>query len=94
MVVFVENPPARSWRRQGLAYLPGMIVGLGVAFALRRTGLPGPTRMLLTYLPMFFLFTFFGSPMAGPKHAMTTRVLRAAAYSLVVSLLLYVIMRA
>jgi hypothetical protein len=94
MVVFVENQPARSWRRQALAYVPGMIVGIVLGFALRASGLPGPTRMLLTDIPMFFLFTFLGSPMAGPKHAMPTRILRAAAYSLVVSTLLYFLMRA
>lgn len=92
MVIFVETPPAGSWRRQVVGYVLSVVVGLALAFALRRSGLPPATRILLSSLPTWFLFALV-SPSASPSLSIGTRVMRAGAYSLVVSLLMYALAR-
>lgn len=92
MVILVQHPPAGSWRRQLVGYLLSVIVGLGLAFALRRSGLPPATRILLSSLPTWFLFALV-SPNAGPTLSIGTRAMRAGAYSLVVSTLMYALAR-
>jgi hypothetical protein len=92
MVIFVENMPAGSWRRQIVGYLLSVAVGLGLAFALRRSGFPPATRILLSSLPTWFVFAL-ASPNSGPTHSIGTRLMRAGAYSLVVSTLMYALAR-
>lgn len=55
MVIFMRG--GSQWREQLLAALPGAIVGLSVAFALRYTTLAPPVRVLASTVPMMFLFS-------------------------------------
>jgi len=93
MVIFVEGSPSpTSWQSQLRALWPGIVVGLGLGFALHRTALPPPTRVLLTMLPTFFLFAF-RSPLFLSKFSGARRVIFVAAYAVMVSSALYLVMR-
>lgn len=89
----VQAPPPMGWQTRLLRSLPGIIVGLGLALALRFTTLDSATRIFLSSLPMWFLLTL-GSELAGTGHPWRTRILRAAAYALFISSLLYGLTRA
>lgn len=59
MILFSEQPPPEAkLRPQLIAAIPGAIIGLAVAIALRWTVLSPPARVLLSTLPMFFPFGF------------------------------------
>lgn len=92
MIVFSQStPPGSIWRRQLVAALPGLIVGIGLAVALRWTSLTPPARVLVSSLPTFFLLTFL-SPFAGTTVPAGRSARRAAVYAVVASTVLYGIM--
>jgi hypothetical protein len=91
MVLLIKSPsPWMGWRAHLLGYAPGLVVGLGLVLLLRFTPLDPPTRVFVASLPMWFLFTL-ASEMAGPRHPWPKRLIRASAYALLVSALLYAV---
>ena len=76
------------WHRQLLAALPGAAVGLGIGVSLHWTNLAPATRILLSSLPMFFLFELL-NPVANTDISSGRHVRRAATYAVVVSAALW-----
>ena len=92
MVLLVQTPTPMRWQTRLLGYLPGIIVGLGLAWSLRSTQLDSATRVFLSTLPMWVLFRL-ASEIGGPSHRWPTRLVRASAYALLVSSIMYGVMR-
>jgi len=89
MIIFARTPPTdSSWRRQLVAALPGLLVGMGLAVALRWTTLTPAARVLISSLPMWFLFTLL-NPVGRSRASFGRRVRRAALYAVAVSTILY-----
>ena len=74
MIVFMRGHS--QWRVQLKAALPGAVVGLVVALAVRYTSLTPPVRVLVATLPMAFLFTLL-SPFERAT-PLAVRIRRAA----------------
>jgi hypothetical protein len=74
MVMFMRG--GSQWREQLVAALPGAIVGLSLALALRHTSLTPPLRVLGSMVPMMFLLALLNPFQRSAPIAQ--RVLRSA----------------